>query len=57
MRLITVPFVQMQAKLRELGPKAMNAAEFERFSTMHKEGKLLPPDRYDYDDHGANDER
>lgn len=38
----------MQAKLRELGPTAMNAAEFERFSTMHKEGKLLPPDRYGF---------
>ncbi|GHJ89758.1 hypothetical protein NliqN6_6160 [Naganishia liquefaciens] len=39
---------EMQAKLRELGPKAMNAAEFERFSTMHKEGKLLPPDSPGY---------
>ncbi|KAJ9116035.1 hypothetical protein QFC20_000704 [Naganishia adeliensis] len=40
--------VDMQAKLRELGPTAMNASEFERFSTMHKEGKLLPPDSPGY---------
>ncbi|KAI5452537.1 hypothetical protein NCC49_000699 [Naganishia albida] len=40
--------VDMQAKLRELGPSAMNATEFERFSSLHKEGKLLPPDSPGY---------
>ncbi|KAJ9126274.1 hypothetical protein QFC24_002005 [Naganishia onofrii] len=36
--------VDMQARLRELGPTSMDAEEFKRFETLHKEGKLLPPD-------------
>ncbi|KAJ9118152.1 hypothetical protein QFC22_004055 [Naganishia vaughanmartiniae] len=40
--------VDMQAKLRQLGPTSMHPEEFKRFETMHKEGKLLPPDSPGY---------
>jgi hypothetical protein len=34
----------MQTKLRELGVKGMIPEELERFTTAHKEGKLLKPE-------------
>jgi hypothetical protein len=36
----------MQTKLRALGEKGMNPEELERFTTAHKEGKLLKPEEY-----------
>ncbi|KAH8081805.1 short-chain dehydrogenase [Filobasidium floriforme] len=35
---------EMQTKLRALGEKGMNPEELERFTTAHKEGKLLKPE-------------
>ncbi|KAJ9111660.1 hypothetical protein QFC19_001018 [Naganishia cerealis] len=40
--------VDMQAQLRLKGQSNMNADEFKRFDTLHKEGKLLPPDSPGY---------
>lgn len=35
---------EMQIRLREIGQKTMDPKELERFTTAHKEGKLLKPE-------------
>jgi NAD(P)-dependent dehydrogenase (short-subunit alcohol dehydrogenase family) len=39
------PFIQMQKSIREKAKEAMDPKEYVRFEEMHRDGKLLPPNK------------